>query len=336
MADCYVAPGASGLHDASGHCIQASVHRRRPLAEARWFNPPADLQRLPHAAPVLPPLVFLPYLQFAHFGHCLTETAGWLSSLLRPRQPSGLPQHLLLGGWAAASAAQLCSVLQLDRSKVFTTPSLNEVMHLPEVWLPVPSMVNRDRIDARHSRAVRRLLRRMQPLPLELFQRTAPTSTASAWLYLSRSRLNADQRRIEAEDRLADQLQRQGWTVIHPQQLPLAEQLQHLRQAEVVAGPLGSAFHLLLPFGSLPHGPLVITLGLADELTQPGPGMNFGLQFARQQLPHHHLPVLRPAQPCSDPAALPRHADLTFALPPHAVADQLQRLAHTFHHRLSQ
>jgi hypothetical protein len=155
-------------------------------------------------------------------------------------------------------------------------------------------------------------------------------SSEPGLLYLSRSGLASDQRRLFGELFLEELLQHLGWTVIHPEQLPLVEQLRHLRHARVVAGAIGSAFHLLLPFGALPKGPLVLTLGLADELIKPGPGQNFGLQFVRQQLPFEHLPVLSSVQSSCDGVALPRHANLQFALPPEQVAQQLHRLARAF------
>ena len=60
------------------------------------------------------------------------------------------------------------------------------------------------------------------------------------------------------------------WTVIYPEQLPVNEQLRQLRQAQVIAGHLAVAFHLLFAFGALPRGPLLLTLGFPGELTQTG------------------------------------------------------------------
>ena len=109
-------------------------------------------------------------------------------------------------------------------------------------------------------------------------------------LYISRSRL---------PEGCAGSRAKQSWISccwiaagpIYPEQLPVNEQLRHLRQAQVIAGPLGSAFHLLFAFGAA-ASPLLLTLGFPDELTTDGPGLNFGLQFRRQQMLVEHLPLL--------------------------------------------
>ena len=135
---------------------------------------------------------------------------------------------------------------------------------------------------------------------------------------------------IEREVELDLLLEGLGWTVIHPETLSIKQQLRYLRKARVVAGPLGSAFHLLFPLGLLPDGPLLLTLGFPDELTADGPGLNFGLQFQSQQLRNHHLPLLALIDPDLDPTQVPRHLPLRFVVEPHEVARQLQQLANAF------
>ena len=157
---------------------------------------------------------------------------------------------------------------------------------------------------------------------------------AANWLlqnpYISRSRLPDGLRRIEREAELDQLLLNRGWTVIHPEQLSVNEQLRHLRQAQVIAGPLGSAFHLLFAFGSLPAGPLLLTLGFPGELTTDGPGLNFGLQFRRQQILVEHLPLLALQDPALDPSKVPRHLPLRFVIEPEAVAQRLEHHAAAF------
>ena len=121
----------------------------------------------------------------------------------------------------------------------------------------------------------------------QLSEQHKTVSPSKSRLYISRSRLPHGLRKIERETELDQLLLDRGWTVMYPEQLPVNEQLRHLRQAQVIAGPLGSAFHLLFAFGSLPAGPLLLTLGSPGELTTDGPGLNFGLQFRRQQMVEH-------------------------------------------------
>ena len=96
-------------------------------------------------------------------------------------------------------------------------------------------------------------------------------------------------------------------TVIHPEQLPVNEQLRHLRQAQVIAGPLGSAFHLLFAWKCDCLRLLCCSRCLFfGELTTDGPGLNFGLQFRRQQMLVEHLPLLALQDP-ADVAQCPEH-----------------------------
>ena len=137
-------------------------------------------------------------------------------------------------------------------------------------------------------------------------------------------------RRIAREAELDQLLLDRGWTVMYPEQLPVNEQLRQLRQSQVIAGPLGSAFHLLFAFGSLPAGPLLLTLGFPGELTTDGPGLNFGLQFRRQQMLVEHLPLLALQDPALDPSEVPRHLPLRFVIEPEAVAQRLEHHAAAF------
>ena len=73
---------------------------------------------------------------------------------------------------------------------------------------------------------------------------------SEAKVYLSRARLYPHLRAIRGELALEVNLIRLGWTIIHPERLPMLDQLQTLARAHVIAGELGSAFHLLMYFGT--------------------------------------------------------------------------------------
>ena len=336
-----VAPKAGALHDCMGNVLLHSCLRRRPIERARWFNRPDPLQQPLAVAAELPKAVFIPGLQFGHFGHLLTETAAWLYPLLRNPSRPRQPRLLLLGGWSAEATKTLIEILRWNPNRVLCTHHLPGLMRVPEVWVPVPTMVNRDYVDRRHCHSVRLLLRRMEHIRKRDFTREAfdirsSPHAPSAFLYLSRSRLSSTLRTIEREAELDLLLLELGWRVIHPETLSLRQQLRCLREARVIAGPLGSAFHLLFPLGPLPEGPLLLTLGYPDELTADGPGLNFGLQFQSQQMRNHHLPLLALKDAHLDPTQVPRHLPLRFVVEPHEVARQLQTLASAFTNGLPQ
>lgn len=70
-------------------------------------------------------------------------------------------------------------------------------------------------------------------------------------IYLSRSRLkakprSADKRSASNETDIEDMLAREGFQTVHPQELPLHQQIGMARRAEVIAGCDGSALHLAI------------------------------------------------------------------------------------------
>ena len=148
--DVFVVPSARALHDCNGNVLLHSCLRRRPIERARWFNRPYPLQLPLAVAAELPKAVFIPALQFGHFGHLLTETAAWLYPLLRNPTPPRQPRLLLLGGWSAEDSQKLIEILQWNPDRVLNTHQLQGLMRIPEVWVPLPSMVNRDYVDRRH------------------------------------------------------------------------------------------------------------------------------------------------------------------------------------------
>nr|WP_246514147.1 glycosyltransferase family 61 protein [Neoroseomonas soli] len=65
-------------------------------------------------------------------------------------------------------------------------------------------------------------------------------------IWLSRRGLSGGKALIEGEDEVEHSLISAGWTIVTPEALPLAGQLEALAEAEDIAGFMGSAFHLLL------------------------------------------------------------------------------------------
>lgn len=65
-------------------------------------------------------------------------------------------------------------------------------------------------------------------------------------VWLSRSRLREGLAQVQGEAELEALLAASGWTVLHPQTLPVWQQLAFLSDAEAISGFEGSAFHTLL------------------------------------------------------------------------------------------
>jgi hypothetical protein len=63
-----------------------------------------------------------------------------------------------------------------------------------------------------------------------------------ARLYLSRTRMPGP-KRIENEEEVEDTMSRLGFTILHPQEMSLPDQIAHYRSARVMAGEFSSALH---------------------------------------------------------------------------------------------
>jgi capsular polysaccharide biosynthesis protein len=73
---------------------------------------------------------------------------------------------------------------------------------------------------------------------------TTPSPGNRVWL--SRRGLPAELGRVEPEHEIEAVLASRGWTIIRPEDLPVAEQIDLFATAAVVAGCIGSAFHAVL------------------------------------------------------------------------------------------
>ena len=293
--NCLAMPFAGALHQSNGKPLYASCHRRRSIQHPKWFGMPDSIPTSIVVSEEIPPSIYIPFLEFRHFGHLLTETAGWLSSLLQPSLPKNIPTHIILGSFASTYKKEVSQVLGWPENNILGTEELTGVVRIRKIWVPIPSMVNRDRIYLRHFDAVQRLIDRVYEVDTKYILTQSPSKAFyGRRIYLSRSRLSQHQRTIEGESDLENELLSLGWQIVHPQELTIREQLLHLVAADVIAGPLGSAFHLLMALGLRWRPKQLITLGLKDELNQPGPGQNYAMHFRLQGFNYHHLPVLEP------------------------------------------
>lgn len=82
------------------------------------------------------------------------------------------------------------------------------------------------------------------PEAVNVWARVASPPSPSRLVFLSRSRLLGDPRSIDGDERLDDMMAANGFDVIHPQELPIDEQLDVIAGASTLAGVSGSALHL--------------------------------------------------------------------------------------------
>lgn len=82
------------------------------------------------------------------------------------------------------------------------------------------------------------------PQAINVWGRVASAGTPSRDVFLSRSKLPPGRRDIPGDERLDDLMAGIGFDVLHPQEMPITEQLDAVAGARVLAGVSGSALHL--------------------------------------------------------------------------------------------
>jgi len=178
-----------------------------------------------------------------HFGHMLRDG---LANLWFIRQHPELP---ILWHWMNLPIAhdawptwlnEVWRILGLDQHrhhKIVSPITVDQVI-LPEPGLVAPNV-----------------LHKTQALAL------ATLEPATAWIghrvWLSRSGLPERFGAIEGEQAAEQLLATRGWIILHPQNLPVAEQADVFATAAVVAGCIGSAFHAVL-LSTAPRAKLIL------------------------------------------------------------------------------
>jgi hypothetical protein len=289
-----------GLHDHLGVPIRASYLARGFAQDDFPFGAPST-----RPAPEMfrqhltRPCLWVRFLVFWHFGHLLTETCGNLWPLLLPEVNKALPSDLLVLV-PAHFRSEIPQLAALTGRECVSTSQIEYPALLEEVFLPQPSTVDRGQMMASHPRVTRAFLaleRQRSRVGGGVFARTTscskqeavrPNGLASslAKVYVSRSRLSESFRRFQQEDQLEQLLLAQGWTIVHPERLLVADQVELLCSARVLAGCSGSAFHLLMA------RPAIRCIRLVILTMDYGLELNFRNQFRLQGLSAEHIPCL--------------------------------------------
>jgi len=181
-------------------------------------------------------------LFYAHFGHALTDMPARLwpieAGLVDPRQIDGvLGQGKLGTGPTGAQfpsfARQVLNGIGLtdDQIRFADRPVRIDRLIVPRRIAPYGAMWNPV------------FSRMMRSAGARIVAGASPGDTPPR-LWLSRSRLENDDRGGPQLAALDDLMQGHGFTVVHPQELPFADQVALARGATHMAGPVGSQLHL--------------------------------------------------------------------------------------------
>lgn len=329
LADCYLFPWASGLHDQHGNPIEGSYLERGPEHKIDYpFGAPQRLTQtqLAEKKESWDTVVFLPYSDISHFGHLLTEGVAWMWPFLSNEIQQSLEGH---AGWKVVLADRAyrkkvrrdpaTSPAAVDNASPVApaysdenVPSIARLTELPvdrflplsslpgpikcrKLLLPRPTMVNRRSISEHHFAHVQTAVDRFYHLSkedkTECLQQAQRKDRVDK-VYLSRSKLPGNLRMVHEEPELEKHLIERGWKIVYPERLSVLQQLQALAGASVIAGEAGSAFHLLMYFGYQFARKTVITMGVHHLNTDPRV-LNIINQLRMQPVQHCYLACLQ-------------------------------------------
>lgn len=186
---------------------------------------------------------------FNHYGHFLLES---LARVWYAQQHPDLP--LVWAGWSKWATdvtlrpwqREILDILGVaNATRIATIPTRVARLHMPDVGYRY-----NDWFHPQHATF------------LASYHGPAQDDTVKLWL--SRSRLDKDVRDLNAGT-IERRLEASGWTIVHPQQQTVHEQLDHLARAATIAGEEGSAFHSLMLLDNVQGKKLHIMRRLGPE-----------------------------------------------------------------------
>lgn len=194
-----------------------------------------------NAQAILGPVLYVPAT--LHFGHFLTQCAGFLHPISRANEflADEQPITCLLNGKLPDLFKH---IIEMGSPRNISFLELhNQPIHASQLIVSDTTWIEWHYCNTRHrdlfGNAASSLL-----LENSLVQKTTPARHHK--IYLSRSRLKNGLRVSANENELEQHLEAMGFTTVHPQDIRISELIHILNNADIVAGPMGSAMHNLL------------------------------------------------------------------------------------------
>ena len=213
-----------GVFDASGACIPESLLRRAYLGQSEsTVGRPTDFG--PASTRHEGPAIYLgPLLD--NFGHFLLESLAraWLAEQ-HPETPLVWSREVGKTGPLKSWQKDILDLLGVRNPLICVeAPARFERLIIPDVGYKIQTYFH--------------------PAHADFLARVPHEPLPGRKLWLSRSKLDTLQNESmpAVESRLADL----GWTIVHPEELPIREQLAHIASAERIAAEQGSALHSLI------------------------------------------------------------------------------------------
>ncbi|WND04091.1 glycosyltransferase family 61 protein [Temperatibacter marinus] len=166
---------------------------------------------------------------FNHFGHFLMESLAVVYYLKRTPSFKGKLLWTMQGTDKTSLnkwQTELCSLLDIkERVKIISEPTSVESLKIIEPGFMIATSLIKEQKEA-----------------LAVCQGQPPKKGKKIWL--SRSKLTSQN--ITNALEIEPILEAAGWELYHPQDHSIADQITHIRDAEIVAGFEGSAFYLFM------------------------------------------------------------------------------------------
>lgn len=266
------------------------------------------------ALPSLEDAIFLAWPIWAdgHWGHFLVEEVALLWAVLGARRLTKIPT-LILPGYAKSGILSIRFLLEQQFQLHFTDDFIDHLL-VKRLWSPVPTMFEGGPVHPSHFTHVVDVLQALDSTLLPPDHPDWLDVSFPSRVYLSRSSLSDSSRRVEAEQDLENLLSLHGWHVLHPQNLPLKDQIRYLINARDVAGTLGSALHTLMYLGRCND---VLVSKRVTILTSPVLRCleaTFRAQFEAQAIPVRFLECMQPCPGKAGAALRPWDSQYRFSL----------------------
>ncbi len=217
-----------GVHDSDGcFCELASVH----MAQSEHRPVAAETVNWNSVAPTVGHHVFGGLLNNVHFGHFITESLVrlWAFDHLAPSFRTVVFYRYNCHGGIPAFVAETLGLLIPDIAvTIVTGPARFELLAVPRE-LKSGSYI--------HGHTFNRALGR------RLVAAAGPAHGAKR-IYVSRSRLPISNGGFVSEDLVDDYFRAEGYTVLHPEEMSVLEQVSAYQAAEQLVFADGSALHL--------------------------------------------------------------------------------------------
>jgi capsular polysaccharide biosynthesis protein len=237
--------GAFGVFDDAGNLIKSSLQYRGKTAQ---FIP----KYVPSVEYMDCDAVFIGNV-YPHFGHFLLEhlNRAWGISKIKSKNI----KYVLVDNKNMGPKQWMIDFLKCAGVKESDILILNKSMRFNTVYVPYQSLNIVSGWYAPEFKDV-----------FDIMRKNTKTDTIYDKVYVSRTKLSDDMR-VWGEEQVQSIFEKNGFTVIYPETLPLAEQIAIISHCNVLAGCAGTALHLAL---TMKDGTRVIQLNRTSAIKDNG------------------------------------------------------------------